>query len=328
MSYFKADTSVLTKDEKEIAKLILNKAEIEPEEVKLEKRLSPKMNNIEFDKFIKDISSNDNIKNLTVQDWKYPIDAVMLFVYDHFPLKPIENNPNTIQTPRMVKNIKKACALSTRLVLRSLFSLIVGIPLTNFTVSRINKHMKNKALYNWMMGHINKVYTDHPEYSPVSIPTFKKANVFQKIVSEWRDTTIKEDLSNLSDKAFDTFLMVICERLPFYAGFLYAIPAKMLLTYLGCRMGVGSIYTLVVDIEGNSVTLGLCFTRLGFILSAPKLYVSKDHRKLVRVNLPEIPRSIYSTSVKDAKAFLDNYGDSGDLKELKKEVSKWNDTKQ
>ena len=140
----------------------------------------------------------------------------------------------------------------------------------------------------------------------------------QRIIEE-ANKTRSQIIKQLSERSLTLIVLLLVTLIPLPLASLYTIPAKIILAYLGCRLVVGgSINTLVVDHEGNSLVLGVSFTRVGFELVNPELFVRRtDDGKLVRVELPAVPRELYAISRDDLEDFAHN---EPTLQELKDEV--------
>ena len=93
-----------------------------------------------------------------------------------------------------------------------------------------------------------------------------------------------------------------------------AFPIEMMLTYIGIDIGYGSLYNMLVELEGNSIVLGVSYVREGFKLSNLVLYCEGDKEKVYRKKLPDPPRSSYKLTVHDAKKILQEYTDKNDAK--------------
>lgn len=95
---------------------------------------------------------------------------------------------------------------------------------------------------------------------------------------------------------------------------LYAIPAKILLGYLGFKLATGSISQLAVDFEDETLMMGITLTKYCYEMTNVELVVRRNDGKMVRVDLPEIPKHLYLPNRKEVQEILDSDIDFEDIK--------------
>lgn len=172
-------------------------------------------------------------------------------------------------------------------------------------VNKLDKHFHNGALVNWLDKQIQSVYDSNQNYQPLPIEQFKKTSIWNRNAAEWRDKTSKQKIRRLTKRSLTIILFILIGKIPSVYSSLFGIPARLVLAYLGVRLAVGSINKMVVSHNGNSVIIGLSYTRYGFELNNLELFVRrKDDRKIVRVELPDPPRQLYLPTKKDLSRFL------------------------
>lgn len=204
-------------------------------------------------------------------------------------------------------------------VVRHFIKVFVNYNLEKLAVSKLDKHFNNGRLVAWFDKEIEKVYKANPDYKPLSIEEFKKTTTWQRNAAEWRDKTKKQIIKRMSHRVFTATILLLCTRIPLPFSFLYSIPARIALAYVGCRLAIGSINTMVVAHNGNSLCLGVSFTKLGFEIVNPELFVRrKSDDKIVRVELPKVPYELYDYTEKELKEIKDV---DKSFEQLKKELS-------
>ena len=321
MSYFKTNTTLVTKEDEEILNLVMKRCQIDPSMLELETTLSHK-NDFSFSRDILDNYS----KATNEQIWQNPSILLKEWIQKYIKIKPSEN-PNDWLNPKRARALGIIIANLAKIMVVYLFKTFVNIQLDKFTASKMEKTLENKRVYEFLEKSIQSVYDKHPEYRAMSLNQFKKTGLWEKFKAEFRDKTNREIAINVADSSFNFLIFKLCTRLPmpFLASFLYIFIIRVILTYIGCKMGAGSIWDLVVQFNGNIIKLGLVFNSTGFELIKPVLYVTRENSEMVSVKLPEIPRYYYRIKLDEANKILDEYGDDMDLKKLKKEVSRRND---
>ena len=238
--------------------------------------------------------------------------------FDKMAWKIFNIQPST--KPNAWFNYNRAIGLRRLLIklskwlIRSLVSMFVDNKLRQFTEHRISQYFHNGELYNWFTKQINEVYKKHPEYRPVPIEEYKKTRFWQNAAAEWRDKTTKQKLHKARLYASTLVFMYLCTHLspPFFlTELVMSLPIRILLAYFGYQFIFGSIYDIVAEHEGNSLLLKLSLTKDGFALTDPELYVIRTtDGKLVRVDLPQVPKELYLIRESDIREFEKNTNDS------------------
>ena len=264
-----------------------------------------------------------NIRHQLVLDAK-PRDIADKIFFKIFDVKP-NKDPNAWLNVWRAKSITVFLTKLSKFVLKALLKRFINLKLEQFAATKIDEHFRNGVLYDWFTDQIYSIYERYPDYRPVTLEEFKKTGIWERNAAKWRDRTRSQILKHLTDRSFLLIILLLVTMIPLPLASLYSIPARIILAYLGCRLAVGgSINTLVVDHEGNSLVLGVTFTRVGFELTNPELFVRRiDDGKLVRVDLPPVPRELYAISKDDLEDFERN---EPTLKELKNEVMRNNES--
>lgn len=221
----------------------------------------------------------------------------------------------SILVPRIIK-----------FMLVRLLSIFINSNLQKLAETKVNKHFNNGKLYHWFENTIEQVYRKHPEYTNVTIHEFKKEGIWQQNAAEWRDKTKAQIIRRLTHRSITIIIMILVCKLPLpfrFLSSLYAIPARILLAYVGCRLATGSINHFAVDFGNDTLILGISLTRVGFEIVQPELVVRRRiDGKIVRVELPDVPTSLYYPTKEEVENFVKN---EPSLEDIKKEVERRND---
>ena len=219
--------------------------------------------------------------------------------------------------------VRKFLMSGVIVIIKQFTKIFIRYNMKKLAVSQISKNFRNGKLYNWIGQEIQKVYDTNPDYRSVPMSEFVKTSIWFRNAAEWRDKNKTQIIRQLSKHTFTAVLTILCSKVPLPGNFLYTIPARIILAYVGCSLAVGSIYSLVVQYERESLLVRVTFTKYGFELSDPELFVRrKSDGKLVRVILPDIPKELYAITKED----LNQYEKEGlDLEQLKKKVAVNND---
>ena len=237
-------------------------------------------------------AASDIVKNAQP---KNKIDEIL---YKIFNFKP-NPNPDAFFNATRAKALTVFCVRMAYIVARALTRTFVEGKLGEFAIQKVNDQFKNGKLYNWFKEQVDRAYKLHPEYKPIYIEEFRKTSQWNRFRSEWLDKTRPQVIRRMSLQTLYTVLYCLSleSNLPF--AFLYEIPTRIVLAYLGIRLGIGSINDVVIDFEGNTIALGVSYTKLGYELCYPELICRREDGKLVRVDLQEVPPELYAITKED-----------------------------
>ena len=321
MSYFKANTTLDTKEDQQIVDLIMKRCQIEASSLELEQEI-PSKNEFSFSKDILDNHSQVSNKDI----WKNPSILIKEWVQKYIKIEP-SKKPDDWLNAKRARALGIIAANIVKIMVVYLFKTFVTLQIDKFSAAKMEKTLENKRVYEFLDKSIQDVYKKHPNYNPMTLNQFKGTGLWEKFKAEFRDKTKNQIIINVADSSFNFLILKLCTRLPlpFLSSFLYIFVIRIMLTYIGCKMGSGSIWDLVVKFNDNIIKLGLVFNSTGFELIKPVLYVTRENNEMVSVKLPEIPRSYYRIKLDEANKILDEYGDDMDLSKLKKEVARRND---
>lgn len=226
---------------------------------------------------------------------KNKIDEIL---YKIFNFKP-SSDPGAFFNATRAKALTVFCVRMAYIVARALARSFVEAKLAEFAAQKVDKQFKNGKLYNWFKEQVDRAYKLHPEYKPMPIEEFKKTSQWNRFRSEWLDKTRPQVIRRMSLQTLYTVLYCLSleSNLPF--AFLYEIPTRIVLAYLGVRLGIGSINDIVIDFEGNTIALGVSYTKLGYELTYPELLCKREDGKMVRVDLQEVPPELYAITKED-----------------------------
>ena len=234
----------------------------------------------------------------------------------------ITQNPQTSE-----EAIKTIVAVVSKMFIGHFITLFVNTKLSEFAVKTVRKHHRNKPLFDFVQREVDKVYRKHPDYTPCTAQQFMKSSVFDYFFSEWRDKTNKEKAKLFAYQTIDNAITIIVgDVIPLPASSLLAIPIKMALTYCGCDIGLGSVYNIAVELDGNTIAFGVNYRPIGFTLTNLILYTFNKEGKLIGNHLKNPPENLYKITKDDAEKILEKFGDTSDLTDLKKEVKRINES--
>ena len=221
--------------------------------------------------------------------------------------------------------VKTIVAITAKLFIGHFITLFVDTKLSKFAVNTIQKHSRNKPLFDFVQHQVDMVYKKHPDYKPCNAKKFMDSSIFDYFLSEWRDKTNKERAKLFGYKTIDNAITIIVgDVIPLPGSSVLAIPVKMALTYCGCDIGLGSVYNIAVEINGNTIAFGVNYRPIGFTLTNLILYSFNGEDKLIGIHLKNPPEHLYQITKDDAEKILEKFGDTSDLSKVKKEVKRIN----
>lgn len=232
-------------------------------------------------------------------------------------------NPSPDPKPKMSKDeaAKVLLTFTAKILLGHLITLFVDIQLSKFTVNTIRKNQKNKKLFRYINSQVDLIYHKHPDYTSCNAEEFMKSSIFDYMVSEWREKTAKERLKLLSYKSIDALITVlVSDIVPVPGSSTLAIPVKMVLSYLGVRGVIGSLYNIALEIDGNTISFGVDLRPNGFLLTNLILYTFNQDKKLIGTYLPDPPENYYQITDEDIDEIMDKYGEDQNLDIFRKEI--------
>lgn len=237
-------------------------------------------------------ASGEIVRNATP---KNKLDEILFKIF-HFEPNP---DPNAWFNVTRAKSLTLLCVRCAYIIGRAMIRTFVEGQLEKFAAQKIDNRFKNGRLYNWFREQVGRAYQLHPEYKPISAQEFAKTSLWDKYRSEWLDKSRPQVIRRMSLQTLYTIIYCLSleSALPF--AYLYEIPVRIILSYMGIRLGIGSINNLVVDFEGSSLALGVTYTKLGYELVYPELICRREDGKLVRVDLPDVPKELYAITQED-----------------------------
>lgn len=234
-----------------------------------------------------------------------------------------QNTPNPTTPPLDKTEAAKILVIFTaKMLVGHLVSLFTDMTLSRLTVNTIQKNKKNKRLFENINGQIKKIYDTHKDYRPCSAEEFMNSSIYNYFMSEFRDKSKKEIAQLLAYKSLDNmFSIVLADIVPIPGSATLAIPVKMLLTYCGVRgWGLGSLYNMAMEIDGNTLSIGIDFRPSGFLLTNIILYTFNKENKLIATYLKNPPEHLYQITSQDAEEIMDQYGKDQNLSILRKSI--------
>ena len=206
----------------------------------------------------------------------------------------------------------------SKIVAKQLLKMFIVRNLEKLAVNKLDKHFHNGQVTDWFDQQIEKVYQENPNYQPLSIEEFKKTSIWQRNAAEWRDKTKNQIIRRLSYRMLTILITILCAKIPLPGAFLYSIPARIILAYIGIRIAFGSISHMVVQHGKDSLILGISLTKAGFEITNPELFVRrKSDQKIVRIFLPDPPKKIYEITEQDIHEIEK---ENASLDQIKKEL--------
>ena len=325
MSVFKTYSSITSKEDKRILKMITKSLSIPDEALKsTEAKPGFKVNpNDKLDDIVGALQDQMKSKSLfgtpppIPPNWKpkMPRNKYEKFFWDMFEVKP---NGKDIDARRA--NIL-TCVLGKGAYFLTFFlaSRFVNLKLRKFAISKINERFRNGRLARWFDLQAKWIYTKNPQYSPITIEEYKKSKIMDKLKASWIDKT-KAQRSRKIDKMFiKSFFNGIMSIIGGPFAYFYSIAGRILLSYLGIYLPVGAITTIPIEYNGNCFSIGICITRLGCELLDPEIIVKKSNGQLVQIELPQVPRELYRFTEEEAEIVNKK---TPSLEELKKAVER------
>ena len=239
-----------------------------------------------------------------------------------------KSNGWIVQNPQNnTEAVKTIVAVLTKFFIGHFITLFVDTKLSEFAVRTIHRHKRNKPLFDFIQHQVDQVYRKHPDYTPCNAQQFMKTSIFDYFLSEWRDKTNKERAKLFAYRSLDNAItIVVGDVIPLPGSAVLAVPIKMALTYCGCDIGLGSVYNIAVELDGNTIAFGVNYRPVGFTLTNIILYTFNKEGKLIGNHLKNPPENLYQITKDDAEKILEKFGDTSDLSKLKKEVKRINDS--
>ena len=249
------------------------------------------------------------------------------YLQKNVPIHGLEpsSNGNYSPSPSVPSKTEAAKILvifTAKMLVGHLVALFTDMTLSRLTVNTIRKNRKNKRLFENINKQIADVYAKHKDYRPCSADEFMQTSIYNYFMSEFRDKSKKEVAQLLAYKSLDNmFAIVLDDIVPIPGSATLAIPVKMLLTYCGVRgWGLGSLYNMAMEIDGNTLSIGIDFRPSGFLLTNIVLYTFNNENKLIATYLKNPPEHLYQITNKDAEEIMDQYGKDQNLDILRKSI--------
>lgn len=308
MGYFKTYASVKPYEDEEISKYIMSLIPKSPQELSLDRGFRQQKVNVNFD--------FDSIKQYLSDKINY---------YSSMLDEPLKKVLRLYGLPEeRVFILKRVLFLTAKMILGKFIVTFTDTQLSKFAMNKLTKNFHNKQLVGFLEDEIDKVFKKHPDYLRCNGKQFTDTPIFNYMFAEWRDKTIDENAKLLGVKALDSLITaIVTNAVPLPGSSVLAIPLKMVLTYCGFRLGqIGSLSNIVVDLNGNAISMGLIITPTGFRITDTRLYCFKPNGDLIAIPLQDPPDRAYKLTVKDAKGILKDYEKDMRLDYLKQEVRK------
>lgn len=213
---------------------------------------------------------------------------------------------------------------TAKILVGHLVSLFTDMTLSRLTIKTLEKNKKNTKLFDNLNQQIQGVYTKHKDYHPCSAKQFMNTSMYDYFMSEFRDKSAQDVAKIVGYKSLDNCISIaIGDLVPIPGSALLAIPVKMALTYCGVRgWGLGSLYNMAFEINGNTLSMGIDFRPAGFLLTNFILYTFNGENKLVATYLKNPPENSYQVTQTDVDNILDKYGKDKNVNILQKDIEK------
>ena len=213
----------------------------------------------------------------------------------------------------------------SKILIGHIVTKFIDIELSRIATAMIVRKPSNEKMYQFISKSIDEIYKKDPKLHAIPLDKFKKTGLINYNMSNFRERSLDDVLMQVKSVGVQTAIQTLVKLLfPIPFSWMVAFPIEMMLTYIGIDIGYGSLYNMLVELEGNSIVLGVSYVREGFKLSNLVLYCEGDKEKVYRKKLPDPPRSSYKLTVHDAKKILQEYTDKNDAKFKKaiKDVTK------
>ena len=202
----------------------------------------------------------------------------------------------------------------SKILIGHIVTKFIDIELSRIATAMIVRKPSNEKMYQFIAKSIDDIYKKDPKLHAIPLEKFKKTGLINYNMSNFRERSLDDVLMQVKSVGVQTAIQTLVKLLfPIPFSWMVAFPIEMMLTYI-----------VLVELEGNSIVLGVSYVREGFKLSNLVLYCEDDKEKVYRKKLPDPPRSSYKLTVHDAKKILQEYTDKNDAKFKKaiKDVTK------
>ena len=225
---------------------------------------------------------------------------------------------------KKIRALQKIALISCKLFIGFLIVKFADMQLSKFTINKISKNMKNKRFVEFLKNEIKRIYDKHPDYRPCSGEQFKKTPIYNYMLAEWRNRNSQEIARKLTAKVIDNLIsIIVSDAIKLPGSSVFAIPIKAMLTYAGVKMeGMGALYNLVTEINGQTMSMKLILAKEGFKLTDFRLYCFDKYGNMIEKDMKDPPYDSYRLETNDMKEILNKFGKSNDLELFKKEVKR------
>lgn len=312
MSYFKKYSSTKPYEDKEICNYLISLLPKSPSELD------------SYDKYISKYEKINN--NIDINSLKKVLDNKLKY-YSSMLDEPLKKLMQLYQIPEeKLWIVKRLLFLTTKMIIGKFIVTFTDVQLSKFTMNKLSKNFKNKQFVDFLENEIENVFKNHPKYLRCNGRQFIDTPIFNYMLAEWRDKSLEDNTKLLGIKVLDSAITaIVSNTVPLPGSSVLAIPLKMVMTYCGFKLGqIGSLSNIVVDLNGNAISMGFIITPTGFRITNTLLYCFKPDGKLIAVPLKDPPERIYRLTVKDAKQILkDSINDKeNNFDSIKQEVEK------
>ena len=218
--------------------------------------------------------------------------------------------------------IRTLSIIGLKVIVNHITGILVDMNLSKYTINTLKKHKKNEKLFNFINNEVKDVFKANPGYRPCSAKQFEKTNMWQFLLSEWRNKSGKDKAHYVARHSFDNLVsIVLADIIPIPGAATIISPIlKSALQYIGADLLLRPLYNIVVEIDGNTLSFGLTYKPVGFAFTDITLYTFNKEGKLVASHLKNPPESLYRITEKDARGILNKMGWDASLDRLKSEV--------
>ena len=244
------------------------------------------------------------------------------------PKNPIPDIPDIKNDPEVLKEKSLLVGkLIVAILLMGLNEWFYKPQLDSFVINVMTENENNKAMFQDICSKINRVYREHPDYTPMTPEQFQKTGIFNYMKGYFRDKNAKEVARLLGHMSIDNILEIIIQDgvVPWPGSMLFSPLVRFILYYCGVDIGLTDPINMPTYVNGNIVIFHINYRPLRFVITDLTMFCNKDKNKMVRVKLEPPPEKLYKVTTDHVKKAFDKVGkgdQKSNMKEFRKEMRK------
>lgn len=219
---------------------------------------------------------------------------------------PKDANGNTYIPDDLKKALANWITAVSILVLKITCVSVYRLSLNRFFIGRIKKTVSNTKFLKYMDGYKEKIEKNRPNLHPCSVKEFQEAPYYEKLLSEFREKTAKENAKTLAkigisriidvydlfkipelkllstalniigkNKGLDDKNFVNLTSINNFKGLSILMAIKIILGRYGINFGIVSLYSRLCEYRGQAFMVRLNMTPNGLRFNHLELYYYK-----------------------------------------------------